>query len=196
MKYWQTSLCRVFSWHQNRLSNGFWTNLGYICRQCRCGGTKSMPALQLWDSCRWRHQCFSFTTKAWNSKWVSKSYKINITLYRSAKLLIFLQCVKLFFRLISNFTIFCSRPIKLKDFAEHYRIMAADSDFRFSEEFELLKHVGRDKPCNAADLPVNRPKNRFTNILPYDHSRIKLMPTDDEEGTDYINANYIPVSAD
>lgn len=72
--------------------------------------------------------------------------------------------------------------------------MAADSDFRFSEEFELLKNVGRDRPCNAADLPVNRPKNRFTNILPYDHSRIKLMPTDDEEGTDYINANYIPVS--
>lgn len=93
---------------------------------------------------------------------------------------------------ISDNEVVTSRPIKLKDFAEHYRIMAADSDFRFSEEFELLKHVGRDKPCNAADLPVNRPKNRFTNILPYDHSRIKLMPTDDEEGTDYINANYIP----
>ncbi|XP_047545412.1 tyrosine-protein phosphatase 10D-like isoform X5 [Vanessa atalanta] len=26
----------------------------------------------------------------------------------------------------------------------------------------------------AADLPCNRPKNRFTNILPYDHSRYKL----------------------
>ena len=53
-----------------------------------------------------------------------------------------------------------SRPVKLKDFAEHYRIMSADSDFRFSEEFEELKHVGRDQPCSAADLPVNRPKNR------------------------------------
>ncbi|XP_076348974.1 tyrosine-protein phosphatase 10D-like isoform X1 [Tachypleus tridentatus] len=88
--------------------------------------------------------------------------------------------------------IITSRPIKLRDFAEHYRLMSADSDFRFSEEFELLKHVGRDKPCTAADLPVNRPKNRFTNILPYDHSRVKLLPTDDEEGSDYINANYIP----
>lgn len=85
-----------------------------------------------------------------------------------------------------------SRPVKLKDFLDHYRIMSADSDFRFSEEFELLKHVGRDKPCGAADLPVNRPKNRFTNILPYDHSRVKLLPTDDEDGSDYINANYIP----
>lgn len=85
-----------------------------------------------------------------------------------------------------------SRPIKLKDFSEHFRHMSADSDFRFSEEFELLKHVGRDRPCTAADVPCNRPKNRFTNILPYDHSRIKLLPTDDEEGSDYINANYIP----
>lgn len=87
-----------------------------------------------------------------------------------------------------------SRPIKIEDFSEHYRTMSADSDFRFSEEFEELKHVGRDQPCTAADLPCNRPKNRFTNILPYDHSRFKLQPVDDEEGSDYINANYVPVS--
>ncbi|XP_054716929.1 tyrosine-protein phosphatase 10D-like [Uloborus diversus] len=93
---------------------------------------------------------------------------------------------------IAESEVITNRPIKLKDFADHYRLMSADSDFRFAEEFELLKNVGRDRPCHAADLPVNRPKNRFTNILPYDHSRIKLMPTDDEEGTDYINANYIP----
>lgn len=85
-----------------------------------------------------------------------------------------------------------SRPVKLKDFAEHYRIMSADSDFRFSEEYEELKHVGREKPTSAADIPVNRPKNRFTNILPYDHSRVKLQPTDDEEGSDFINANFVP----
>ena len=34
--------------------------------------------------------------------------------------------------------------------------------------------------------------SRFTNILPYDHSRVKLQPTDDEEGTDYINGNFVP----
>ena len=85
-----------------------------------------------------------------------------------------------------------SKPVKLKDFAEHYRIMSADSDFRFSEEYEELKHVGREKPCGAADLPCNRPKNRFTNILPYDHSRVKLQPCDDDEGSDYINANFVP----
>ncbi|KAJ8675823.1 hypothetical protein QAD02_011609 [Eretmocerus hayati] len=85
-----------------------------------------------------------------------------------------------------------SRPVRIENFAEHYRVMSADSDFRFSEEFEELKHIGRDQPCTAADLPCNRPKNRFTNILPYDHSRFKLQPVDDEEGSDYINANYVP----
>ncbi|XP_037297538.1 tyrosine-protein phosphatase 10D [Manduca sexta] len=84
------------------------------------------------------------------------------------------------------------RPVRVADFVDHYRLMSADSDFRFSEEFEELKHVGREQPCTAADLPVNRPKNRFTNILPYDHSRYKLQPVDDEEGSDYINANYVP----
>lgn len=85
-----------------------------------------------------------------------------------------------------------SRPVPVDRFPEHYRIMSADSDFRFSEEFEELKPVGREQPCSAADLPVNRPKNRFTNILPYDHSRYKLQPVDDEEGSDYINANFVP----
>lgn len=84
------------------------------------------------------------------------------------------------------------RPIELKNFAAHFRMMSADSDFRFSEEFELFKKIGTDRTVKVADLPVNRPKNRFTNIVPYDHSRVKLLPTDDEEGSDYINANYIP----
>jgi len=38
-----------------------------------------------------------------------------------------------------------SKPVKLKNFVEHYGIMSADSDFRFSEEYEELKHVGRKK---------------------------------------------------
>ena len=87
-----------------------------------------------------------------------------------------------------------SRPVRVNEFAEHYRFMAADSDIRFSEEFDALKNVGRNISTTAADLPVNRLKNRFTNILPYDHSRVKLSPADDEEGSDYINANFVPVS--
>ncbi|VBB26466.1 unnamed protein product [Acanthocheilonema viteae] len=85
-----------------------------------------------------------------------------------------------------------SRPVLIHNFAEHVRLMSADSDFRFSEEYEDLKLVGHGQTCIAADLTVNRAKNRFTNILPYDHSRVKLIPTDDDDGSDYINASYIP----
>uniref|UniRef100_A0A5S6QYN0 protein-tyrosine-phosphatase n=1 Tax=Trichuris muris TaxID=70415 RepID=A0A5S6QYN0_TRIMR len=84
-----------------------------------------------------------------------------------------------------------SRPVGKVDFAKHMMLMSADSDFLFSEEFELLKPVGRTLSMAAADLPCNRIKNRFTNILPYDYSRVKLSPVDDDEGSDYINANYI-----
>ncbi|KAH7933806.1 hypothetical protein HPB49_017381 [Dermacentor silvarum] len=61
-----------------------------------------------------------------------------------------------------------------------------------SKDHDIVSIAESEMPCGAADLPVNRPKNRFTNILPYDHSRVKLLPTDDEDGSDYINANYIP----
>ncbi|VDN42519.1 unnamed protein product [Gongylonema pulchrum] len=86
-----------------------------------------------------------------------------------------------------------NRPVRVCDFAEHVRLMSADSDFRFSEEYEDLKLVGHGQTCIAADLTVNRAKNRFTNILPYDHSRVKLIPVDDDDGSDYVNASYIPV---
>jgi receptor-type tyrosine-protein phosphatase beta len=82
--------------------------------------------------------------------------------------------------------------VRICDFVEHVRLMSADSDFRFSEEYEDLRLVGNGQPCVAADHTVNRAKNRFTNILPYDHSRVKLIPMDDEDGSDYVNANYIP----
>ncbi|XP_033740555.1 tyrosine-protein phosphatase 10D-like isoform X2 [Pecten maximus] len=85
-----------------------------------------------------------------------------------------------------------SHPITIADFSNHIIAMSADSDFKYAEQFEDLKEIGREQPCSAAELPENRGKNRFTNILPYDHSRVKLLPTDDEEGSDYINANYMP----
>lgn len=57
-----------------------------------------------------------------------------------------------------------------------------------------MSAVGLDHSKDASLLPENRAKNRYTNILAYDHSRVKLESIDDEQGSDYINANYIPVS--
>ncbi|XP_071094625.1 uncharacterized protein [Haliotis cracherodii] len=50
---------------------------------------------------------------------------------------------------------------------------------------------GKLGPCDEAELPENVSKNRYRNILPYDHCRVKLSPISNIPGSDYINANYI-----
>ncbi|XP_007902372.2 receptor-type tyrosine-protein phosphatase O [Callorhinchus milii] len=85
-----------------------------------------------------------------------------------------------------------TNPVQLDDFEMYLKDMARDSDYKFSLQFEDLKLVAQDVSHDTAELPVNRCKNRYTNILPYDFSRVKLVSLHDEEGSDYINANYIP----
>ena len=42
-----------------------------------------------------------------------------------------------------------------------------------------------------AELPCNMNKNRYANVLPYDHTRVALMQHNDEQGADYFNANFV-----
>ena len=61
--------------------------------------------------------------------------------------------------------------------------------------FQRVTEVGLEHSKEASLMGENRAKNRYTNILAYDHSRVKLSYVDDEPGSDYINASYIPVSS-
>ena len=56
-----------------------------------------------------------------------------------------------------------------------------------------MTDIGLEHAKEASLQAENRAKNRYTNILAYDHSRVKLSFVDDEPGSDYINASYIPV---
>jgi len=64
----------------------------------------------------------------------------------------------------------------------------------FWEEFEQLqqqecKHLYSRK---EGARPENKSKNRYKNILPFDHTRVAVKDADPGEmGSDYINANYI-----
>lgn len=67
----------------------------------------------------------------------------------------------------------------------------------FWEEFESLqqqecKHLYSRK---EGAKPENKAKNRYKNILPFDHTRVILKDGDpNTPGSDYINANYIKPS--
>lgn len=64
----------------------------------------------------------------------------------------------------------------------------------FWEEFESLqqqecRHTFSRREGQRAE---NRGKNRYKNILPFDHTRVKLKDVDNSQpGAEYINANYI-----
>ena len=40
-------------------------------------------------------------------------------------------------------------------------------------------------------MKANQPKNRYTDVLCYDHSRVELSIVDNDPNSDYINANFV-----
>ena len=60
---------------------------------------------------------------------------------------------------------------------------------KFSDEFHSLPHE-KASPCDIAKRPENNMKNRFSHLLPYDHSRVILEP-DTYSASSYINANFV-----
>ncbi|KYM98902.1 Tyrosine-protein phosphatase non-receptor type 11, partial [Cyphomyrmex costatus] len=64
----------------------------------------------------------------------------------------------------------------------------------FWEEFESLQQQECRRVFSRQEglRPENRAKNRYKNILPFDHTRVRLKNVEsDIPGADYINANYI-----
>ncbi|XP_058032903.1 tyrosine-protein phosphatase non-receptor type 22 isoform X3 [Ahaetulla prasina] len=46
-------------------------------------------------------------------------------------------------------------------------------------------------PTTVSERPENSSKNRYKDILPYDHTRVKLSFITSDKDSDYINANFI-----
>lgn len=78
-------------------------------------------------------------------------------------------------------------------FVNKLLVMRTNDNQLFLEEFGSIE-MAQAFPCDAATQPANRSKNRYNNIIPYDHSRVKLNSIRGQHGSTYINGNYCAVS--
>lgn len=84
--------------------------------------------------------------------------------------------------------------IPVNMFAAHVAELHADGDIGFSREYESIQSAANQDEYSIeySQQMENKIKNRYLNILAYDHSRVRLFHVMGQcRGEDYINANYI-----
>uniref|UniRef100_A0AAZ3NLU0 protein-tyrosine-phosphatase n=1 Tax=Oncorhynchus tshawytscha TaxID=74940 RepID=A0AAZ3NLU0_ONCTS len=80
--------------------------------------------------------------------------------------------------------------IRVADLLQHITQMKCAEGYGFKEEYESF-FEGQSAPWDSAKKDENRMKNRYGNIIAYDHSRVRLQAIEGEQSSDYINANYV-----
>ncbi|XP_028448103.1 receptor-type tyrosine-protein phosphatase S isoform X14 [Perca flavescens] len=81
-------------------------------------------------------------------------------------------------------------PIPISELAEHIELLKANDNLRLSQEYESID-PSQQFTWEQSNLEVNKPKNRYANVIAYDHTRVILAPIEGILGSDYLNANYI-----
>nr|XP_032822215.1 receptor-type tyrosine-protein phosphatase delta-like isoform X6 [Petromyzon marinus] len=81
-------------------------------------------------------------------------------------------------------------PIAVADLEEHVERLRANDGLKFSQEYESID-PGQQFTWEHSNLEVNKAKNRYANVIAYDHSRVILQSLSGVQNSDYINANYI-----
>ncbi|XP_035210357.1 tyrosine-protein phosphatase non-receptor type 9-like, partial [Stegodyphus dumicola] len=78
--------------------------------------------------------------------------------------------------------------MSLEEFIEHLRTKGRKGLY---QEYAEIKAAPPEGTFETSKLKPNQPKNRYTDVLCYDHSRVKLSLVDDDPYSDYVNANFV-----
>ncbi|XP_041077136.1 receptor-type tyrosine-protein phosphatase delta isoform X21 [Polyodon spathula] len=81
-------------------------------------------------------------------------------------------------------------PIPVMELADQLERLKANDNLKFSQEYESID-PGQQFTWEHSNLEVNKPKNRYANVIAYDHSRVLLSAIEGIPGSDYVNSNYI-----
>uniref|UniRef100_A0A0X3PIQ3 protein-tyrosine-phosphatase n=1 Tax=Schistocephalus solidus TaxID=70667 RepID=A0A0X3PIQ3_SCHSO len=81
-------------------------------------------------------------------------------------------------------------PISLDHLAVHVTNLKSFDNNGLYKEYEAID-PGSGYTWQNANLDLNKPKNRYANVIAYDHSRVLLRQLPGISCSDYINANYI-----
>ncbi|XP_055488596.1 receptor-type tyrosine-protein phosphatase S-like isoform X21 [Leucoraja erinacea] len=81
-------------------------------------------------------------------------------------------------------------PIPISELADHIERLKANDNLKFSQEYESID-PGQQFTWEHSNMEVNKPKNRYANVIAYDHSRVLLSAIEGIPGSDYSNSNYI-----
>ena len=83
-------------------------------------------------------------------------------------------------------------PTKCPTTATSFQYLRFIHDSSNNNVFHSLQSIepGQQFTWDHSNLEVNKPKNRYANVIAYDHSRVILTTIDGIPGSDYINANY------
>ncbi|XP_077385775.1 receptor-type tyrosine-protein phosphatase gamma-like isoform X1 [Festucalex cinctus] len=87
------------------------------------------------------------------------------------------------------------KVIQVKHFIKHVSELSSNNLHGYSQDFEEVQRCAAEMKITSenSNHPENKHKNRYINIVAYDHSRVKLrmFVGKDSKHTDYINANYV-----
>ncbi|GFO10764.1 receptor-type tyrosine-protein phosphatase kappa [Plakobranchus ocellatus] len=79
--------------------------------------------------------------------------------------------------------------VAVQDLRTYLHDHTADSFFK--DQFVSIGMVNDSEPQTQGLTEDNRKRNRYKNIVPYDHSRVVLKRDDEKDETDYFNASFV-----